>query len=710
MPNTITKDLGPVSGYAIAVENGYTGTEEEWIAEVLRGTQNAKTATQKAAEAAASESAAAGSADDASDSADSAKADALKAEGNAVGKQNDVDVVDGPYYHNNAKYYAEQAEASKRAAASSETAAGTAAAAAQEWATGQDDPTAEPGETNNAAYYAAQAAESATAAAGSAASGIAALANEAPTFDTSTAYTAGEYVLYNSVLYRFTADHAAGAWTGTDAVTVKIGGEVSDLKTQFDEKINSKYGVVNPVNWFDNANITSGVLYKNGTTEANAQRCYTDFIPVSEGDKVRQYYGSSNMPTIYRRNVCCYDSSKEVVSSAGTDSASSTAFTVPSGIAYIRMTIDSTYSDKAMITKNLIPTAYSQYFEPHSYIASDFLTQESEDALSSYKNSSSAYGFAMPHGTTIRQTVGLDEEWYNYSMVTPASLTPNVSIGAAYMRRKNDGVYFPNDTDLSSSNGYSAYVYDQNFIQVFGFNGSGTGAPRRIITENLANCSAIVIGDSIIDFDILTMDLLNYFTSKSKTLTLLGTLGSGLNKNEGRSGWKATDYLTDKTYEGVINPFYNPTSATFDFSYYMTNQGYSAPDFVVLHLGTNDLYNSGISAIEPTWNAIKTIIDSILSYNSSIKIILDLVTSPNSNQDKHSVFLPSYQNRVVRYNQYALEHVSSTYQSTNVRVSYSHLVLDPTSDINDHVHPTNAGFEKLAKEIINQINCWQNGV
>lgn len=133
MPN-ITKDLGPVTGYAIAVEHGYTGTEAEWIAEVLRGTQNAQTATEKAAEAAASERAAAESADDASDSADSAQADALKAEGNAVGKQNDVDVVDGPYYHNNAKYYAEQAEASKRAAASSETAAGTAAAAAQEWA------------------------------------------------------------------------------------------------------------------------------------------------------------------------------------------------------------------------------------------------------------------------------------------------------------------------------------------------------------------------------------------------------------------------------------------------------------------------------------------------------------------------------------------------------------------------------------------------
>ena len=53
-------------------------------------------------------------AEDSADSADSFKDEAntasLKAEGMAVGKQNGVDVdSDSPYYHNNAKYYAEQA-------------------------------------------------------------------------------------------------------------------------------------------------------------------------------------------------------------------------------------------------------------------------------------------------------------------------------------------------------------------------------------------------------------------------------------------------------------------------------------------------------------------------------------------------------------------------------------------------------------------------
>lgn len=56
-------------------------------------------------------------------------------------------------------------------------------------------------------------------------------------FSSSTAYTKGTMVMKESVLYRFTADHAAGAWTGSDAETVQIGEEltginedVSDLK------------------------------------------------------------------------------------------------------------------------------------------------------------------------------------------------------------------------------------------------------------------------------------------------------------------------------------------------------------------------------------------------------------------------------------------------------------------------------------------------
>ena len=40
----------------------------------------------------------------------------------------------------------------------------------------------------------------------------------APVFDDTVAYVSGYHVTYGGKLYRFTADHAAGAWTGTDVV------------------------------------------------------------------------------------------------------------------------------------------------------------------------------------------------------------------------------------------------------------------------------------------------------------------------------------------------------------------------------------------------------------------------------------------------------------------------------------------------------------
>ena len=70
----------------------------------------ATTASQKASEASTSETNASNSASSASTSSINANTSALKAEGYAVGKQNDVDVSSGTYYQNNAKYYAEKTE------------------------------------------------------------------------------------------------------------------------------------------------------------------------------------------------------------------------------------------------------------------------------------------------------------------------------------------------------------------------------------------------------------------------------------------------------------------------------------------------------------------------------------------------------------------------------------------------------------------------
>ena len=82
-------------GYAVGKQNGANvGEESEYYH------NNAKYYKEEAED----------SADAADDFKDEANTASLKAEGMAVGKQNGVDVdSDSPYYHNNAKYYAEQA-------------------------------------------------------------------------------------------------------------------------------------------------------------------------------------------------------------------------------------------------------------------------------------------------------------------------------------------------------------------------------------------------------------------------------------------------------------------------------------------------------------------------------------------------------------------------------------------------------------------------
>ena len=56
--------------------------------------------------------------------------------------------------------------------------------------------------------------------------------NFADAFSTSTTYAAGDYVIYSGQLYRFTANHATGAWSGSDAEAVTVGEELTDLNVE----------------------------------------------------------------------------------------------------------------------------------------------------------------------------------------------------------------------------------------------------------------------------------------------------------------------------------------------------------------------------------------------------------------------------------------------------------------------------------------------
>lgn len=110
MENAEAWAAGTKNGTAVTSSDPQYHNNSKYYSE--QSASSASTAANKATEASNSASAASTKAGEASTSATASANQALKSEGYAVGTQNGAAVSSGTYYHNNAKYYAEQADAS----------------------------------------------------------------------------------------------------------------------------------------------------------------------------------------------------------------------------------------------------------------------------------------------------------------------------------------------------------------------------------------------------------------------------------------------------------------------------------------------------------------------------------------------------------------------------------------------------------------------
>ena len=117
-------------------------------------------------------------------------------------------------------------------------------------------------------------------------------------------------------------------------------------------------------------------------------------------------------------------------------------------------------------------------------------------------------------------------------------------------------------------------------------------------------------------------------------IQLLGTKTGWNNeaiRHEGRYGWTTQSYCTMSEYETQSNPFYNSTSKTFDFAYYLSANNIATPDIVILFLGINDA-GQGITSSQ-TITYFNQMINSIHSVSSNIKIGIVLTPPPAGTQD-----------------------------------------------------------------------------
>ena len=246
--------------------------------------------------------------------------------------------------------------------------------------------------------------------------------------------------------------------------------------------------------------------------------------------------------------------------------------------------------------------------------------------------------------------------------------------------------------------GVTVKTYDSNFDE--------TGSLyilEHFAEPNYRNLRALFIGDSTINDGRQTQNVLNAFAAHDVTCTLIGTRGSGDNKHEGRSGWSAADYMTAGR-DGVTNPFYNPTSGTFDFSYYMQELSVAAPDFVFIQLGINDMFSAPIdeAGFETYYNTYKTnmlkIIESIHTWSVTPKIVVNLIPMPNSSVAAfNTLYGTNYFNWERRYVDIMANHRLIKDLPDYVIVSPHNLILNPSTDINDDVHPNASGYAILGE-------------
>lgn len=199
----------------------------------------------------------------------------------------------------------------------------------------------------------------------------------AAAYSSSATYAVGDYCFHNGSLYRCTtAITTAEAWTAAHWTAVALGNDVSDLKSA----INAQSDVIHeitetytPHNLYDYTKVEQNkYLNPNGSMENYNGRLVTDYIPATPGKYIVGSYISGSNNSVTRQSysaICCYDENKNVVSGGDYNKS---AFLVPSGVAYVRITYAGTMLlDTAMVENSDtdMPTTFEYYHEPTKFIA-----------------------------------------------------------------------------------------------------------------------------------------------------------------------------------------------------------------------------------------------------------------------------------------------------------------------------------------------------
>lgn len=303
---------------------------------------------------------------------------------------------------------------------------------------------------------------------------------------------------------------------------------------------------------------------------------------------------------------------------AGAGVIRSKTFTVPSNVRAMKANILKEGQDTFQIELGFISTEYES---PQNW-------KIKTEHLPTSQGTGIVDEFDLYLPPVLYVTPGMTIELYNNQVCWTGNIENyhfkwSGQIGSAYARKWS----LKATNAMKGTHDIELIVYDINLKEV-------AKAKMKVIvgaytfsgTKTILN-----IGDSLSNTTSTDKPWYGKVRQLTSKIKYVGTRGlKDGEMHEGRSGFSAAGYLSEKAYpfegEGV-HPFWNPTTKKFDYQYYIDKTGIDA-DGVQIFLGTNGI------ALDPTNNAhsIKKIVDSITKIRPNNPIFL-VHTIYRSNQD-----------------------------------------------------------------------------
>jgi lysophospholipase L1-like esterase len=360
-------------------------------------------------------------------------------------------------------------------------------------------------------------------------------------------------------------------------------------------------------NLFDKSKATQGYYVNSvyGTLSANASYWASDWIPVQPNTKYTRSYDSY---------TAFYDANKLFIS--GHDANTGKTVTTPANCYFMRVTAHNDVVDRFQCEQGNVETPWEPY-------------QLTLAPANAPRPANRASKIVLP--PKIYGVVGKETNVYFDNLIAGNADRYDWDVECAIGKQQDERF-----TVIPASEGTSS-------LKILAFEDAeyvvGAGNASLVVSSTATgagvNLKVLAIGDSTTYSGYWTGELLNLFgASEPMDITLIGTIGTAPNVFEGRQGWTIAKYYNDPASPFVF-------SGAFNFSQYMSTNGFPGVDIILIHLGINDLISSGayvsdpqLLALTPTMiTNLENMIANFKVYNPEVKVGLMLTIPPARHQD-----------------------------------------------------------------------------